>query len=110
MNKVIKELYKNYDNLCTPSKFYFIISIISVLAMLYQNVSNQQHYIVGGYSVKLNHNNYVLFILKLLYILIWTFALNQLCRYGWSSLSWILVFLPLILMFIFIAVIILANM
>jgi hypothetical protein len=42
-------------------------------------------------------NSPVIFIVKLLYILFWTWILNLMCKDGHSGISWLLVFLPFIL-------------
>tara|TARA_B100001094_G_C18042341_1_gene725615 strand:+ start:325 stop:657 length:333 start_codon:yes stop_codon:yes gene_type:complete len=109
MNKTLKSILRTYYGLCQPAKVYLLISLASFLAMLYQNILVQKVYNVGNYSVELSHSNYLLFIIKGIYILLWTFILNTLCKNGWKSISWFLVILPILLMFILISVLILAN-
>ena len=41
-------------------------------------------------------------MIKLVYVLLWTYILQLLCRKGYSSVSWFLVLLPFIGMFILI--------
>jgi hypothetical protein len=106
MNNFIKLYY----SLCTPAKVYFLISVVSVLALIVQNIATPMKYKVGSYSVNLPHNNLVFFVFKFLYIIVWTFILNELCSHGWKDLSWFLVLFPLLLMFVIIALLILANM
>ena len=40
--------------------------------------------------------------MKILYIIIWTFILDYLCRKGYSKVSWLLVLFPFIIMFVLI--------
>jgi len=103
-------ILETYYSLCTPAKVYVLLSTMGVLALLYQNFASPMRYKVGTYSVKLPHNNMIFFIFKILYIVIWTFILNELCRSGWGSISWFLVLLPIILMFVIIGLLLLANM
>jgi hypothetical protein len=48
----------------------------------------------------------MMFVFKALYILFWTFILNSLCKAGYKEVSWFLVLLPLILLFIILALVI----
>ena len=106
----MKSLSKMYNSLCTPSQLYLMLSIISILALLMQNYSSPNTYTVGRYTVPLEHNNMLFFAFKAIYVLIWTFLLNQLCKYGYGGISWFLVLLPFLLMFVIIALLLLANM
>jgi hypothetical protein len=40
----------------------------------------------------------VFYILNILFILLWAFVLNLLCRFGWSKLSWFLFLFPYIIL------------
>jgi hypothetical protein len=89
-------------NLCTPSYVYLVISLFALFIMLIQNMYNSDTYCMGNYTCKVS-NLYLIFIVKLVYILIWTWVLNLICKAGAPVVSWILVLFPLILMFIFIS-------
>ena len=106
----LKQVSKMYNKLCSPAQLYFVLSSLSILALLIQNFSEPRKYKVGRYSVNLKHNNLLFFVFKIMYMLVWTFLLNQLCKYGYGSISWFLVLLPFILMFVLIGVLILANL
>ena len=88
-------------NLCNPALLYFIISVLFYIIILAQNLGNMDVYCVGNYFCK-SSNLYVLFIIKALYILIWTWILNILCSSGLGWLSWLLVIIPFILFFVLI--------
>jgi len=89
-------------NMCTPAKLYLGISILVLIVIAFQNLGNPSSYCVGRYTCNVSSIS-MLFTLKLLYILFWTWVLNIICREGYTSISWFLVLLPFILMFIFIA-------
>lgn len=89
-------------NLCNPAEFYLVVSVIALVAMAFQNYGNNQLYCIGLYSCD-TPNVMMVFILKLLYVLFWTWILNILCRGGAPGLAWFLVLIPYILLFIFIA-------
>ena len=90
---------KNFKELCTPSLVYFVISIISLVVVLLQNLGNTNSYHVGSFSCKVP-NTAVIFIIKLIYILFWTWILNLICKDGHSEISWLLVLFPFILLFV----------
>jgi hypothetical protein len=87
---------KSLKELCSPALFYFVISIVGLLIVAFQNMGNNHELMLG--STMLNvQNNPVIFIVKLVYILFWTWILNLICKDGHSGISWVLVFLPFIL-------------
>jgi hypothetical protein len=88
-------------NLCTPAYVYLVISLIALFVMAFQNLGNDGLYCVGSYSCNVS-SVFMIFVLKLLYIVFWTWVLNILCRGGGTGLAWFFVLLPYILMFIFI--------
>lgn len=78
------------NNLCTPAKFYLLLSLIGV--MLY------------GFKLMKKRNNlgYLDIVTNIIAIIVWTAILNWICtkKYG-ESIAWILVFLPMILLILF---------
>ena len=42
----------------------------------------------------------LVFIVKIIYILFWTWVLNLMCKDGHSGIAWFLVLLPFILLFV----------
>lgn len=72
----------DFNKLCTPAKIYFGISVVSCIIMLLNRVS-----ILAVFS-------------KLIFAFLWAFALGWLCSKGYKSISWFLVLLPFIMMFL----------
>lgn len=89
-------------NLCTPALFYFIMSTVAIGMMALQNMGNTQVYCVGAYSCPTSSITSI-FLLKAVYVLFWTWLLNIICKSGYETVAWVLVFLPFLVMFIFIA-------
>ena len=89
----------NIKDLCTPASIYFVISIISLAIILLQNLGNQQSYTVGSFSCRVP-STVLVFVIKLIYILFWTWILNLICKDGHTGVSWLLVLLPFILLFV----------
>ena len=88
-------------NMCTPAYVYLVISTIALIVMAFQNLGNVNMYCIGSYSCNVSSVS-MIFILKALYILFWTWVLNIICRGGAPGLAWFFVLLPYILMFILI--------
>jgi hypothetical protein len=87
---------KSVKELCKPALFYFIMSIVGLLIVAFQNIGNNSELMVGSNMLKVE-NSPVIFIVKLLYILFWTWILNLICKDGHSGISWLLVLMPFIL-------------
>ena len=90
------------NNLCDPAYFYFIISMFSIIVMAYQNYGNTNVYCLGDYSCKVS-STYMMFAIKLMVVLLWTWILNLICKAGVPALSWFLVLLPILISFILLA-------
>ena len=93
------EFPKTLKELCTPAMLYFVISIIGLVIVLMQNLGNTNSYHVGSFSCRVP-NTAVVFIVKLIYVLFWTYILNLICKDGHTSISWLLVLLPWLLLFV----------
>ena len=100
------EFPKSIQELCTPAMLYFIISILALFVVLMQNLGNINSYHVGSFSCRVP-NTAVVFIAKLIYVLFWTYVLNLICKDGHTSLSWLLVLLPWILLFVMMGILML---
>ncbi len=95
---------KKLKDLCTPSLLYFVISMISLTVVLLQNLGNTGRYSLGSFSCRVP-STIMVFIVKVLYILFWTWILNLICKDGYTNIAWFLVLLPFILLFIIIGMI-----
>lgn len=72
----------DFKKLCTPAKIYFTISVFSCIIMLF------------------NRMPFFTVFSKLIVAFIWSFILGWLCNKGYKSISWFLVLLPFIMMFL----------
>ena len=97
---------KKLKDLCAPAMIYFIISIIGLVIILLQNLSNHNSYNIGSFSCRVP-NTAVIFIIKMIYILFWTWILNLICKDGHTGISWLLILFPWILLFVIIGIIML---
>ena len=95
---------RTLNELCNPALFYFVVSIIGLLLILFQNVGNKNSYNLGTFSCRVP-STLMVFIIKIIYIVFWTWILNLICKDGYKTISWLLVLLPWILMFMMIGMI-----
>lgn len=95
-------MLESLKKLCTPAHLYFLISVISLLIMAFQNLGNTNKYCVGNYECTVTSTLGV-FAVKMLYVVFWTWVLNTLCRAGYEKLSWFIFLLPFVAMFVLIA-------
>lgn len=94
--------------LCTPSYIYLVVSAIALVVMLYQNIGNVDKYCLGSYSCTVS-STALIFIIKAIYILFWTWVLNLICRAGSPGIAWFVLLLPVILMFVLLAMMLVSN-
>jgi hypothetical protein len=88
--------------MCTPATIYFVISLIGLILVGVNNLDNHDKLCVGNYNCYVG-NNTTVFIVNAIYILFWTFILDLMCKGGYSSLSWFVLLLPFIILFILFA-------
>jgi len=103
------KLAKQFSKLCTPAMLYFVLSAIALVLMGLQNMNGDHHrYCLGSYSCEVE-NMPGIFIFKLIYILFWTWVLNLICKAGYKGISWFLVLLPFILLFVLLGLMIITK-
>ena len=91
-----------FNNICTPAQLYLAISLVAIISILIQNCEDNTVYRVGDMVVKTPCHNLAFFAIKILYVFLWTWLLNLLCKNGFSGLSWLLVLMPFIGMYVLI--------
>lgn len=93
---------ESIKKLCTPAHIYFVMSALALVIMGIQNLGNVNKYCVGNFTCNVS-NTLGVFVVKMLYIMFWTWVLNTLCKAGYKNISWALLLMPFIAMFILIA-------
>ena len=99
---------KKLSEICSPARFYFFLSIIVLIVTLIQNIGNNGKYTLGSFSIKVP-STIIVFVVKIIYILFWTWILNLICKDGHKGISWLLVLLPFILLFVMLGLVLLNN-
>lgn len=104
-----KHLKYSFDikKLCTPSTIYFVISAIALVLLGIQNLNgNDNTLCIGTYNCSIASKTMVL-AFNAIYVLFWTFVLDLFCKAGYKELSWFIVLIPFILIFVFFGLIML---
>ena len=97
-----------FDKLCTPAQLYLIISfILMILSYFGLNAISQQFTLNQSNNSFLQSLNFTYqkdartsYVIQAVFIVLWTWVLSYLCNKGFSNLSWFLVLLPWVLMFL----------
>jgi len=92
------------SQLCSPAWVYFVLSTILILIAVFQNLGNTNYYRLGSMSCGVP-STFVVFAIKIVYILFWTWILNLICRDGHSGIAWLLVLFPFVLLFVILALV-----
>lgn len=88
-----------FKSLCPPALFYLVVSFITLFVIAFQNFGNEQLYCLGYYRCPVS-SIYLIFIMKFVYIIFWTWVLNIICKAGYPLISWLLVLIPFLLFFL----------
>jgi len=96
-----------FDKLCPPAQIYLIVSVIMLVLSYFglSSISQQLEMHQSG-SPLLQSLNFTYqkdsrtsYVVQGVLIILWTWLLSYFCRNGYTSLSWFLVLLPWLLMF-----------
>ena len=82
------KLVQQYNKLCSPSAGFLVVSIASLLVVLF----HQKRHLIRRKPLLL-----MLIMLKILYILFWTWILDLICKSGHKGIAWALVLAPYVL-------------
>ena len=93
-------------DLCPPAFVYLVLSLFVMVFMILQNIGNFNTYCLGELSCHVSSTP-LIFVIKFLYIVFWTWILDIICKSGSENISWFLVLFPFILFFVLIALLIL---
>ncbi len=95
---------KTLKQLCTPAAVYFLISVISMAVVFLQNIGYSDSYHLGTFSCRVP-STIMIFVMKIIYILFWTWVLNLMCKDGHKEIAWFLVLLPFVVLFLLMTIV-----
>jgi hypothetical protein len=86
-------------DLCPPATLYLVLSLLAIILMAMQNFGTSDRYCIGIWSCP-NSNTTTIFLVKLLFVVFYTWILNIICKHVTPIVSWVLVLTPILLMFL----------
>ena len=86
-------MFKELNKLCSPASLYLALSTITILIMLLENSSDDGYYHLAGMKCPCDMKAQI-FVVKAFYTAFWTFALNALCKSGYTKISWLIMLFP----------------
>jgi hypothetical protein len=92
------------QSLCTPAFVFFVISVISLFIMIFDNLENTHSYCFGNVSCNVA-NTSMIFMIEIVFLVFWTWLLNFICSRGYPSVAWFILLFPYILLFVVILMI-----
>jgi H+/Cl- antiporter ClcA len=90
---------RKLNQLCTPAFVYFVLSVVGIIVTIFQNMGNTNKYCLGTLTCNVP-STIIIFVMKIICILFWTWVLNLMCNDGHKNIAWFLVLLPFILIFL----------
>jgi hypothetical protein len=94
---------RRFGQLCAPAQFYLVLAGLGLLVTMFQNMGNNGRYSLGMFSCRVP-STLLVFSIQVVYVLFWTWILNLICKDGYVGISWFLVLLPFILLFLLVGV------
>lgn len=99
---------KNINQICTPARVYFVISILGLAMSVIQNFGNNGVYAMGPYSCSVP-SKLLVFGFQIIYVFFWTWILNLICKDGQPGIAWFLVLLPILLFFVMVGLLMMMS-
>jgi hypothetical protein len=82
------KLVQQYNKLCSPAAAFLVLSVTSLLLVLFYQKRHVK---------KRNPLLLMLLMLKIAYVLFWTWILDLICKSGHKGIAWALVLAPYVL-------------
>lgn len=91
-------MLSNLKKMCSPAIIYFVLSIVTLIVMVISNMGNNRILCMGEFECPVD-NLLMIYLIKIAYILFSTIVLDSLCKNGYETISWFLVFFPILAYF-----------
>ena len=94
----VNQLPKEVQKLCTPAFIYLVLSVISTLIYLIAMFSAGSNPTLNGTDVNIHKYTFGGLLMKVIWHLLFICFLNYLCKKKHTTIAWVVLFLPFILM------------
>ncbi|MBM93394.1 MAG: hypothetical protein CMF51_01405 [Legionellales bacterium] len=86
----------NVRKFCTPAKTYLILAVISIAYSVVANIGSDKVFRLGNMKTYVG-NTYLVILLELVYLFVWGWFIDWLCRRRAYNIAWFIVMLPYVL-------------
>ncbi len=92
---------KTFKSLCTPAQLYVGLSVLSLIALVVQNCLDPYNFCIGSFRTRSTIESKIVYlVLKVAYILFWSWVINKACKKGWNKLAWLILLFPFVAGFV----------
>ena len=89
--------YTSIKSLCPPAAFFLVISLMTIIILaFYKQLTGINVYCIAREECNLPSTT-SMYIIKVFFVLFWTWILNSICQYGTTTIAWFLVLIPYLL-------------
>ena len=85
--------FPNVKDYCTPAKTYMILAVISIAYTIVANFGMQNTFTLGTMKTYVG-NTYMVIVFEVVYLFVWGWFIDWLCRKRAKNVAWFLVILP----------------
>lgn len=86
----------NVKGYCTPAKTYMVLAVISIAYTIIANFGMQNTFTLGTMKTYVG-DTYLVLLFEVIYLFVWGWFIDWLCRKRAKNVAWFLVLLPYVL-------------
>lgn len=91
-----RSILPNIKGYCTPAKTYMVLAVISIAFSIAENFGMQTTFSLGSMKTYVG-NTYLVLLFEVVYLLVWGWFIDWLCRKRAKNIAWFLVLFPYVL-------------
>jgi hypothetical protein len=91
-----------FNELCVPAILFLAVNFVGLLVIAIQNYGSVTTYCVGNFACNIS-DIWIVFSMKVLYVLFWTWIINMFCHNDLEPVAWLLFLIPFLILFVSIA-------
>ncbi len=81
---------------CTPSKTYMVLAVLSIAYSFVANIGSSEVFHLGTLKTYVG-NTYLVILFEIVYLFVWGWFINWLCKKRATNIAWFIVLLPYVL-------------
>lgn len=81
---------------CTPAKTYMVLAVLSIAYSFVANIGSSEVFHLGTLKTYVG-NTYLVILFEIVYLFVWGWFINWLCKKRATNIAWFIVLLPYVL-------------